>query len=149
MDRDKGGEGSEGGALREERLLRNSNVQERAEREGKNEEARSRTKMSEKGRRTRKERKSTARQQEEQDRERYQAFVSPKTPVMLVGHASHAHDWLTGACASYGLCWPCTRRHASHARGGMPVTDYAGHARLHANYACRGMPVTLEHARHA
>ena len=32
------------------------------------------------------------------------AFVSPKRPVMLVGAASHAHGWLTGACASRGLC---------------------------------------------
>ena len=36
------------------------------------------------------------------------------------------------------MLWSCARRHASHARGGMPVTDYAGHARLHARHACRG-----------
>ena len=39
------------------------------------------------------------------------AFISPKTPVMLVGHASHARGWLTSACASHG-------DYAGHARGG-------------------------------
>ena len=85
------------------------------------------------------------------------AFVSPKTPVMLVGHASHTRGWLSrvhvlvmdyAGHARGGMAVMLTG-HASHARGGMPVTDYAGHARLHASHACRGMPVTLEHARHA
>ena len=58
--------------------------------------------------------------------------------------------------ASHGLCWSCSRGmpvmlagRASHARGGMLVTDYAGHARRHASHARRGMPVTEEHALHA
>ena len=69
-------------------------------------------------------------------------------PVMVAagsrGHASH------------GLCRSCSRGmpvmlagHASHARGVMPVTNYAGHARKHASHARRGMPVTEEHALYA
>ena len=64
------------------------------------------------------------------------AFVSPKTPaVMLVGHASHAHGWLTGACASHGLCWSCTRRHAS----AVMLAGHASHACCSRWYASHGL----------
>ena len=70
-------------------------------------------------------------------------------PVMLAaGSRVHVLGMDYAGNARGGMPVMLTGR-ASHAPGGMPVTDYAGHARLHASHACRGMPVTLEHARHA
>ena len=63
--------------------------------------------------------------------------------VLVMDYAGHARGGMPAQSCSPGM--PVMLA----ARGGMPVTDYAGHARLHASHACRGMPVTLEHARHA
>ena len=59
--------------------------------------------------------------------------------MLVMDYTGHAR----GACQSHarGAC--------SHARGVMPVTNYAGHARKHASHARRGMPVTEEHALYA